>query len=284
MSKFFRIGIALTLLLSLLVVPALAHPNDPPAAEAAQLPFASNEELVYVGEFSRLLLRGVNIADLTFRVSTPVNATVPNPTPQIRFTAEAVSKGIVTKIFGLQFRQRIDSTVALEPFATKLTAKLDEQGKRVRISESVFDLVEGKVTYTERDPNEPNQPPRVVASPVLGAAQDIASVFYYLRTQELKPGTDLTVQISDSGQVYSVPVKISAGKKMKTVVGKVNTIKVEPDMFGEGKLIRRNGSLVVWMTDDRRHIPVKAQIKADIGTVDITLKRATLARPETPRR
>lgn len=275
----FTRWLTLLIALAILVVPAnstLARKAEFIVPAATKLPFSLSEELEYEGEFSRLILRGVNIANLTFKLTTPSNAS--NSPQTFRISTEVLSKGLVTKIFGLKFREQVDSTVALEPFGAQSTIKLDEQGKRVRTSETVFDSVEGKVTYTERDPNEPNKPPRVVTSPFSGATQDIASVFYYLRTQKLEPGKTITVQVSDSGQVYSLPVKISAGKKIKTVIGKVNTIKLEPDMFGEGKMIRNNATLVIWMTDDHRHIPVQAQIKAQIGTVDIKLKRANLGR------
>jgi hypothetical protein len=267
---------------ALLIIPpnhSLARKAVPASPSAGQLPFGPNEELEFEGEFSRLLLRGVNIANLTFRVSMPTGPGQTTPETQMfRVSAEVLSKGLVTKIFGLKFRELVDSTVAVEPFGAQTTVKVDEQGKRLRTSETVFDTAAGKVTYTERDPNEPNKPPRVVTAPLAGAVQDIASVFYYLRTQKLEPGKTITVQVSDSGQVYAMAVKISEGKKLKTVIGKVNTIKLEPDMFGEGKMVRNNATLVIWMTDDARHIPVQAQIKAQIGTVDIKLKRASLGK------
>ncbi|MEO6391368.1 MAG: DUF3108 domain-containing protein [Pyrinomonadaceae bacterium] len=279
MTRTTRSLILLLAEILLITSPGFARPSDPPATDTKQLPFAADEELYYEGEFSRLLLRGIDIADLTFRTTyLPRTGDSENNGQKVRFTAEALSKGVVVKLFGLKFRERVDSTVAVEPFGTESNTRVDEQGKRVRTSTTDFDLVDGKVTYTELDPNDPARPPRVVSSPLTGEAHDIASVFYYLRTQKLELGTTITVQISDSGQVYSVPVKISAGKKIKTVLGKLNTIKVEPDMFGEGKLLRGKGSLVIYMTDDRRHVPVKAQIKMEFGTVDITLKRAILGR------
>lgn len=274
-----RFSHSLVLLIALAAITAPANAMFGRKADvlppgATQLPFSLSEELEYEGEFSRLVLRGVNIANLTFKLTSPARA---NNAPQtFRISAEVLSKGLVTKIFGLKFREQVDSTVELAPFGAKATTKLDEQGKRVRTSETVFDTTAGKVTYTELDPNDPNKAPRVVTSPLAGAVQDIASVFYYLRTLKLEPGKTISVQVSDSGQVYSLPVKISAGKKIKTVIGKVNTIKLEPDMFGEGKMIRNNATLVIWLTDDSRHVPVQAQIKAQIGTVDIKLKRANL--------
>ena len=50
-------------------------------------------------------------------------------------------------------------------------------------------------------------------------------------------------------------------------------------MFGAANLSRSRGQLSIWITDDSRHLPVKAQLKVDIGTFDIKLKR--LSFPET---
>jgi hypothetical protein len=61
---------------------------------------------------------------------------------------------------------------------------------------------------------------------------------------------------------------------MKTVLGQVWTLKVEPEVFGEGHLLRGKGTMSLWYTDDERRIPVKARINNDLGTLDIKLKSA----------
>ena len=62
---------------------------------------------------------------------------------------------------------------------------------------------------------------------------------------------------------------------MSTPVGRVNTVRVEPAIFDGNREVRPRGTLAIWMTDDARHIPVKAQVRAQIGNVDINLKRVT---------
>ena len=49
----------------------------------------------------------------------------------------------------------------------------------------------------------------------------------------------------------------------------------EPAMFGEGRMLRGEGKMSIWITEDSRHLPVWAQLKLNIGTVDIKLKRIT---------
>lgn len=278
----FALGAFLVFTLLFGIAPA----SDSARKDSTGLPFEPTEELVYEGEFSRALFRGINVAELRFSASrTPVSpnqTTVKGPTA-LRFTLEAHTKGLLRKLFGLNFHQRVESMVEPSSFSVLQTTKLDEQGKRKRTSEAVFDRSAGKVVWTERDPNDPNREPRVVTSPASGAVQDIASAFYYLRTQPLVLGSRFEILVSDSGQVYSIPVVISEKKKMKTVIGEVQTLKVEPEIFGDNRLVRGKGKLAIWFTDDARHIPVRARVNNQLGTLDIKLKRITVSKTDALR-
>ncbi len=270
--------IAIALLLSSLLLGTVPASHNK-RKDTSKPSFDPSEELVYEGEFSRALLRGLNVAELRFtanriQISTaqPDNG---NTSAALRFTLDAVTKGLLRKLFGLNFRQHIESTVEPESFSVLQTTKLDEQGKRRRTSEAVFDHLAGKVVWTERDPADPNREPRIVTNQMSGAVQDIASAFYYLRTQQLVVGRNFEILISDSGQVYRIPISVAEKKTMKTVVGKVQTLKVDAEIFGEGRLLRGKGKMSIWFTDDIRHIPVRAKINNEMGTLDITLKRMT---------
>lgn len=276
LMKYPRFGfaaLALFLCASLFVAAPAA---DSKRKDTGKLPFDPAEELVYEGEFSRALLRGVNVAELRFkanRTQIPESqANNSNAPTALRFTLDAVTKGILRKLFRLDYRQHIESTVEPASFSVLQTTKLDEQGKRKRTSEAIFDRAAGKVVWTERDPNDPNREPRVVTNQMSGAVQDIASAFYYLRTQPLVLGTSFEILVSDSGQVYRVPIAVSEKKTMKTVVGRVQTLKVDAEIFGEGRLLRGKGKMSIWFTDDARHLPVRARINNEMGTLDIKLK------------
>lgn len=275
--KYPRIRFVIIALILCASLSAIAPASDSKRKDTGKLPFEPTEELIYEGEFTRALLRGINVAELRFKANrTPLSATQSNngntPTA-LRFTLDAHTKGILRKLFRLDFRQHIESTVEPASFSVLQTTKLDEQGKRKRTSEAIFDKAAGKVVWTERDPNDPSREPRVVTNPLSGAVQDIASAFYYLRTQPLALGKSFEILISDSGQVYRIPITVSEKKTMKTVVGKVQTLKVDAEIFGEGRLLRGKGKMSIWFTDDARHIPVRAKINNEMGTLDITLKR-----------
>ncbi|HEY0079447.1 MAG TPA: DUF3108 domain-containing protein [Pyrinomonadaceae bacterium] len=258
------------------------------ASKPTPAPFEPSEELIYEGEFSRLLLRGIKIAEFKFtsgraqahqqatpdaRSSSTSSAASASALLPLLFTGEINSRGWFRKLFGINFHFRVESLVEPQSFGVLRTTKLDEQGKRVRTSEAVFDRAEHRVTWTERDPNDPSREPRVVNSTFAGTPHDIITAIYYLRTQTLTPGKTFELTVSDSGQVFRVPMKVVAEKKrMKSVVGRVAVVRVDVELFGQDRLVREDGRMSLWITDDARRLPIRARISSDMGTVDITLK------------
>ena len=246
-------------------------------------PFEPSEELIYEAEFSRALLRKMDVADFHFTAArTPLikdsktagAAGRENMLPYtLTFVGDITSKGFFSKLFNWRFRQRVESTVDPASFTVQHTKKLDEQGKRVRTSEAVFDKTNGKVTWTERDPKNPSREPRTVSSQFTGQVQDLLTAVYYLRTQPLQTGKTLELSVSDSGQIYRVPIRVVEKKRMKTVLGRVGVTRLDAGLFGLEGMIRREGALSIWLTDDWRRIPVSARIKSEFGTFDIKLKK-----------
>jgi hypothetical protein len=270
------LSIAFIILLTL--VPALTRVKGRSVNDGPPLPFEPVEESVYEAEFSRSLIRGLNIATLRFSARRENGSASPGTASAsiLRFTADAESKGLFPKLFsGLRFRQHIESTVEPQSFNVLRTVKLDEQGNRKRASEAVFDLKQRRVTWTERNPNDPTSEARTVTSEFDGTVQDLVSVFYFIRTQPLVPGKNFEVLVSDSGRVYRMPVRVGEVKKLKTVLGEVETVRVEPELFGEDRLVRGKGQIYIWFTTDVRRMPVRAQIKHEMGTLNINLKSLT---------
>jgi Protein of unknown function (DUF3108) len=261
---------------------ALVHAQTP-LQKISDRPFEPAEELVYEAEFSRALLRKLDVADFRFTASrTPLAQPVKNAHSgaqeklapySLIFKGDVSSKGFFAKLFNLRFRERMESIVDPISFGVQNTKRVDEQGKRIRSSEAVFDHLAGKVMWTEVEPGNPSRPPRTATSPFTGPVQDILSAIYYLRTQPLQVGKTLDLAISDSGQVYRIPIRMVEKKRMKTVLGRVNAIRVEVDLFGPKGMLDGEGQFSIWFTDDTRRLPVSARVKNEIGTFDITLKK-----------
>ncbi len=237
------------------------------AQTAKNKPFAAGETLTYEGKFSKII-RGIAVADLTFTVG---NAAEKN---DLLIKSEAKSKGSLLKLFRFSFFQQIDSTVDGEQFRVLKTVKRDVQKERERNSEAVFDYRQDRVTYVESDPKEPMRPPRKIASEIENETHDLISGIYALRLLPLAVGKTFELYISDSGLLYRIPVRVTAREQQKTIFGKTWCFRVEPEVFGTNRLIEKEGSLTIWLTDDKRRLPVRAQINSDIGRIEVKLKTA----------
>lgn len=245
-------------------------------ASTGPRPFEAGEELHFEAEFSRSLLRKLDVADLKFRASrTRVPAESEETSPYaLTFTADIASKGFFARLFNLKFRERVESTVEPISFTVQKTTILDEQGKRVRATESTFDRSKGKMTWTLRAPNDPEFETRQKITDFSGQLQDVLSAIYFIRTQRLEVGKSFEIFIGDGGRVYKIPVQVVEKKRMKTVLGRVDVLRVVPELFGPERLIdEEQGEFSIWVTADARHIPVGGRVKTDYGTFDIKLKR-----------
>lgn len=237
--------------------------------ETKAVPFANGETLTYEGKVSKNIIRGIAVAELTFTVIQP------SPGEDYFVKADAKSKGTLLRFFRYSFLYQNESTIGGKEFRIKKTSKHDVQKERVRDSEAVFNYKERLVTYVETDPKEPMRPPRKIASDIGPETHDLVSGLYSLRLLPLAVGKSFELSVSDSGLVYKIPVKVTARERQKSVLGNVWCFRVEPDVFGPGRLIEKEGSMIVWITDDAKRLPVRSQINSNIGRVEVKLKTAT---------
>ena len=262
-------GIVVRAALSLLVLISISGAALAQPKQAPELPFARGEQLLYKAEFNRGLLRGVDVGELRFSAKLAADK---NQGPVVSLVGDAVTKGLLIRLAGSHFHVHVESVADAHPFAVLRTKSLYEDRRTTINSEATFDHAAGKVLWTE---SEQNQKPTATTLPFNGPVHDVLTLIYFVRTQELKAGQSFEVAMVDAGRSYRCVVNIVAGKKMRTAVGRVNTVRVEPAIFDGNREVRPRGTLTIWLTDDPRHIPVKAQVKAPIGTVDSSIRAAS---------
>lgn len=224
------------------------------------------ENLEYEAKFSKII-KGISIAELNFNVERIAD------NKDFLITSQAKSKGTLIKLLNFKFNLNIQSTVDDKSFAVKRTVKRDEQGSRVRESEALFDYKAKKVIFVETDPKNAMRSPRQIASPITGDTQDFITAIYTLRRLPLAVGKTFGIKVSDSGLVYEIPVRVTARELQKSILGRVWCFRVEPEVFGAGRLIEEKGNMILWITDDARRLPVRSQINATVGRVEVKLKR-----------
>jgi hypothetical protein len=106
---------------------------------------------------------------------------------------------------------------------------------------------------------------------------DILSAFYYARTIDygpLKAGDQIFLSNFYKDTTYDLVIRVLGRQQLEVAAGTFNTIVIEP-LVREGGLIKSEGRIVVWLTDDERKIPIRVNTKVVIGSIDTELKGYT---------
>lgn len=272
-----RIGWRLIVLLVIVVVPI--HPARPswgllqtgPTEAAARipknLPFSPGEKLVYQVRYSKFIL-STTVGKLTFTFDLSQEKPL---TKHYHIRAEARSEGVLLALLGITVEDLFESFVDIETFGVVRTRKNLAEGKTMVFQLAVFDRENRRVTFVVRDLTRPNEPPKVGEKPTRDWVQDIVSATYYVRSLPLVPNTSFTFPLSDEGETFDLEVRVFPPEEVETPLGRIKALRLEPQVFGEGRLIKREGEMVVWVTEDERRVPVAARLRTSFGTVTAQL-------------
>lgn len=139
-----------------------------------------------------------------------------------------------------------------------------KEGKHRKDKEIIFDHGKGRARYIDHLNGEN-------ATVEIGEqTYDTYSSFYYLRTLPLEVGKSVFVSVLDNKKLWSIEVQVLKKERIKTVLGEVNTILINPLIKNEG-IFERKGAIYIWLTDDERRIPVRMKTKVAIGSITATL-------------
>jgi len=110
--------------------------------------------------------------------------------------------------------------------------------------------------------------------PIPPYVHDILSAFYFARTIDyalLKAGDQVQLSNFYKDTTYDLVVRVLGRQQLEVAAGTFNTVVIEP-LVKEGGLIKTEGRIVVWLTDDERKIPIRVNTKVVIGSIDTELK------------
>lgn len=234
------------------------------------LPFKTGETLFYEVGFSKFIFSGT-IGELKMTISKAGSL---DKSDLLEIKADVISKGFFPKLFGIKVKDQFNALVNSSDLGLHASTKLLEEGKVRREQKSVIDREAGRVTFTDRDLADQKAEPKVKQAPSPSWIHDMLSACYFVRTQKLKEGDVIPIQISDYGEIYNIEVVAGKREEVKVDAGKFKTIKLNAKIF-DGRYIRRSGEMNIWMSDDARRLPVRAKIKTSGATITIDLKKVS---------
>jgi hypothetical protein len=139
-----------------------------------------------------------------------------------------------------------------------------KEGRRIRDREIRFQPQETKALFI--DHNNGDQ----VTVPLEAMTFDIYASFYHVRHQPLKPGATFYVNVLDGKKLHRIEIRVLRRERVKVPAGEFDTLVIEPMVAPEGVFEGKRG-VRIWLTDDERRIPVKAQTKVRVGSVTAVL-------------
>ena len=180
------------------------------------------------------------------------------------------STGIVSKLFKVadDYSSNVNPNYCVE--SMQMSAL---EGSRQRETKITFDSEKLKATYVERDKLK-NSIVLAKETEIPACVHDVAGGLFYLRTLNLEPGNSTMVPISDGKKSVMAKVEAQAREDVKTPEGTFKTIRYEVHLF-DGVLYKRSAHLNVWISDDRRRLPVQIRVRMTItvGTINLILDK-----------
>lgn len=162
------------------------------------------------------------------------------------------NKGLMTEVFR--------KTLHEGSYHNKSVIRFDRKGEKAWLSDTVFTDPIKRTVKRSAD--------TVVT--IQGMEHSIMSAFYYVRTMPLKVGETTRFSAVSGKKRYELKVITHGRERMKTVLGEVNTVKVEPVMDGDGIFVSK-GRIFIWLTDDERRIPVLMECEIALGSIKAKL-------------
>ncbi len=183
-----------------------------------------------------------------------------------RITANARSNPAFSAFF------RVDDTNAalldMVQLHTLMFSKSLQEGDYRNSEEVFFDQEAGTAYYPEED----DEDERLVEIPP--HALDVLSCLYYARTLPLEVGEAYTLDCHTDNDNYPLQVTVLREERIRVPAGTFDCVLVQPELVGEG-IFDQQGAILVWMTDDERHMPVLMRSAIVIGEIACLLESYT---------
>ncbi len=147
-------------------------------------------------------------------------------------------------------------------------AKSLEEGDYSHSEQVLFDQEAGTATYPgEQDPDR-------MVSVIPPHALDVLSCLYYTRTLPLEDGGVYTLDCHTDNDNYPLQVTVLGRERIRVPAGRFDCVLVRPELRGQA-IFDQKGEILVWLTDDDRHMPVLMRSAIVIGEIACLLEEYT---------
>jgi len=215
--------------------------------------FQKGEQLVFEVAFGPLVAG-------TATMSIPDTQTVKGR-PCYHIVTTARSTKFVDTFY--KVRDRIETFIDMEGLFPWKFSKHLREGSYKTDQFVDYDQTKGKIYYKKKNTKDTIDAPLYI--------QGVLSSFYFVRTVPLEVRNSFDIDNFGDGKIYPLKILVHKKDRIKVPAGEFDCIIIEPVMREEG-IFNREGRLAIWLTDDKRRMPVLMKSKLPIGSIDVRLK------------
>lgn len=113
--------------------------------------------------------------------------------------------------------------------------------------------------------------------------QDMLSSFYAARNLDFtnaKEGQVYTINSFVDKELWPMNIRYVGKETIETEIGKFKCLKFRP-IVQKGRIFKKEEDLSVWITDDKNHVPLRAQAKIMVGSIKLDITSASNLANET---
>jgi hypothetical protein len=240
----------------------VAVPAASSLKKARSLPFAAGETLTYnvtwsifpAGQVVAKIESGGGPGSQDFVVKT-----------------SALSTGFVSLLYKVQ--DVYHSVFDPQTLCSQRISKTINEGRRHKVTNIVFDASRRLALLDERNEDNPHDPVSHKTHAIPACVEDVVSAFYYLRAQPMRIGEKIQLAVNDGSKTKQVTATVEGREPVQTPLGTFQAFRVEPTVFGD--LYKRKGRMVIWFSDDKRHLPLRIKAMLSVGAITGTLSSYT---------
>ena len=97
------------------------------------------------------------------------------------------------------------------------------------------------------------------------------SLIHFLRKEKIELNNQYAYKIFDGRKIKDILLKVSKIERVKVPYGTFECFNIKP--INEENIIKNNGFLELWYTNNNEKIPVKIKLETNIGTFIMKLKK-----------
>ena len=214
-----------------------------------QLPFVIGEQLVYDVDF-RIFSAG--------KTTLKIQPDSINGIEVYKITAITKTNSFLDRFY--KVRDRVDAWVDTDKFnLLKVKKKIREKKYK-----SDFTAIININDSTAISKNKITKLPGNVLDPY--------TAIYYFRTLVLELGKKYQFYSYDNGKVKEIIIHLTNLEKISVPAGKFECFVISPSSINGKKLLKNNGEMKIWLSNDNRRLPVKIEQKTNIGIMVLNLR------------